>query len=135
MARGQSGACHGTLLSVSKRQPSTRSRAPRALRQSEGNARRTNRPFAEELPHILAQRGLSLRALAAEIEFSPSHLSRALRRKDYKSPGPRLVRAVAAALGLPEDYFPEAREGEVLERVKADPVLRDRLYDELKRRK
>lgn len=92
---------------------------------------RTTRPFADELPEILAERGLTLRALAEAIEFSPSHLSRALRGIDYKSPGPRLVRAVAMALELPEDYFPEAREGEVIAQVKANPALRDRIYDEL----
>ena len=87
------------------------------------------RSFADELPQLLAARGLSLRALAEAAEVSPSHISRVLRGADYKSPGPRLVRAVSAALGLPEDYFPEVREAEVIARVKSDGALRDEIYD------
>lgn len=105
-----------------RRQPRTAKSKPLA---------RTDRPFGEELPRLLAERGLSVRSVAQAANISPSHLSRALRGKDYKTPGPRLTRAVAAALALPEDYFPEAREAYVLDRVKSDPPLRDRLYDEL----
>ena len=42
---------------------------------------------------------------------------------------------VAVALGLDEDYFPEAREGFVVDEIRRDARLRDRLYDELRRRR
>lgn len=77
---------------------------------------------------------MTLTALAGSLKpkpVNPSHLSRALRGADYKAPGPDLARRVALALGLPGDYFPEAREGFVIDRVRADGELRDRLYDEL----
>jgi hypothetical protein len=42
-----------------------------------------------------------------------------------------MTEAVAIALGLPADYFPEYREGVVVERVKRDPQLRDEVFDAL----
>jgi transcriptional regulator with XRE-family HTH domain len=95
--------------------------------------RRSQTPFVEELPRLLQEREMSLRAVAAQSGVSSSYLSRVLRRVEYKTPGPELVRRVAVALGLPHDYFPEFREGFVVDRVKADRKLRDRLYDRLKR--
>ena len=92
---------------------------------------RTDTPFSEEVPHLLRERGMSLRALAIKVEVSDSHLSRVLRGKDYKSAGPELARRVAAALGLPDDYFPEFREAYVIGRIRNDPRLRDRLYARL----
>jgi hypothetical protein len=59
------------------------------------------------------------------------HLSRILRRSDYKGVSPELAGRVAQALDLPIDYFPEFREGAVIARVKQDSRYRDRLYDEL----
>jgi transcriptional regulator with XRE-family HTH domain len=92
----------------------------------------TDVPFSEELPRLLAERGMSTRALAIRVGVSPSHLSRVVRRKDYKTPGPKLMRKIAAALDLPDDYFPESRELVVLERIRTDPKLRDELYKRLK---
>jgi len=42
------------------------------------------------------------------------------------------MRRVADALELPHDYFPELREAAVIERLKTDPELRDKLYRELR---
>ncbi len=74
---------------------------------------------------------MSLRALARKVGVSHSHLSRVARRKDYKTPSLELMERVASALGLPNDYFYEYRELSVIERIKADPALRDELYDRL----
>jgi transcriptional regulator with XRE-family HTH domain len=60
-----------------------------------------------------------------------AHLSRVVRQVNYKSPSGDLARRVALALGLPEDYFPEFREAYVIDRVKRDPKLRERLYKRL----
>lgn len=94
-------------------------------------ASRASKPFTEEVPVLLAERGLSLRALAASVDTSPSHLSRVLRAKGYKTPSLRLVRAVTAALDLPVGYFSEERELAVIERIKADPSLRDELFERI----
>jgi transcriptional regulator with XRE-family HTH domain len=94
---------------------------------------RSDRPFVEELPRLLSEREMSLRALSREVGVTDAHLSRVLRRVGYKTPSPDLARRVAVALDLPQDYFPEYREGFVIERIKADPVERDRLYERLRK--
>jgi transcriptional regulator with XRE-family HTH domain len=94
-------------------------------------ADQTDTPFIEELPRLLHDRGMSLRALAATIGISDSHLSRVLRRADYKTPSPDLTRKVARALGLPPDYFLEFREAYVIQRIRSDPKLRNDLYARL----
>jgi|SRR5579862_7432639 len=95
---------------------------------------RTDTPFAEEVPRLLAEHGMSIRALAAAVGVSDSHLSRVLRRADYKTPSTDLATRVAETFDLPADYFPEFREAYVIERIKRDPPLRNRLYRQLKRR-
>jgi transcriptional regulator with XRE-family HTH domain len=94
---------------------------------------RSDRPFVEELPELLKQRGLSLTKLAQRIDRNPSHLSRVLRRADYKRPSGELTRRVAEVLELPLDYFPEFREAVVIARVKGDARFRDNLYDRLQK--
>jgi transcriptional regulator with XRE-family HTH domain len=93
----------------------------------------TDTPFTADLPRLLRERGISLRALARQIGISDSHLSRVVRKADYKTASPELTSKVAAALGLPPDYFPEFREAYVLERIRSDAKLRNELYARLKR--
>jgi transcriptional regulator with XRE-family HTH domain len=95
-------------------------------------ATRTDQPFVQELPGLLEERGYSLRRLAREAGIDPSHLSRVLRRANYKTPSGELTRKVAEALALPHDYFREYRQAVVLERIRADSRIRERLYSELK---
>lgn len=92
---------------------------------------RTSEPFTAELPRLLRERRMSQRALAKQVGVSDSHLSRAVRRADYKTASPELMSRVAVALGLPEDYFPEFREAFVIEKIRSDPRLRDQLYRRL----
>jgi len=93
---------------------------------------RTKRRFVEEVPRLLRERNMSLRALEQEAELSHGFLSRVLRQRDYKTPSPELARRVARALDLPEEYFPEFREGAVIAAVKKDPRLRDELFDRVR---
>jgi transcriptional regulator with XRE-family HTH domain len=79
----------------------------------------------------MRERGLTGDALARLADVHPSHISRALREADYKAIGPALATRIALALGLPCDYFPEAREGAVMEHLRRDAELRDRVHDEL----
>jgi plasmid maintenance system antidote protein VapI len=102
--------------------------------ESSNVAKMTDRPFTEEVPRLLKERRMSIRALAATIGISDSHLSRVLRRADYKTPSPDLTTRVAVALGLPVDYFREFREAFVIELIKTDPKLLNRIYSRLKRR-
>jgi transcriptional regulator with XRE-family HTH domain len=89
------------------------------------------RPFIEEVPRLLAERQMSLRALARAADVGHGHLSRVLRQDAYKTPSADLTARVAEALELPPDYFPEFREAFVIERVHEDEGLRERLYGRL----
>lgn len=89
--------------------------------------------IAGALPSLLAERGLSLRALAVRIGVDHAHLSRAVRGANGKTIGGDLARRIALALDLPADHFPEYREAVVLERVREDAALRDRLYRQISR--
>jgi transcriptional regulator with XRE-family HTH domain len=93
----------------------------------------TNTPFVDEVPRLLIERGLSIRALARQVEISDPHLSRVLRRADYKTVSGDLARRVALALDLPADYFPEYRAAVAVERIRNDPVFRDRVYAQARR--
>ena len=95
-------------------------------------AKWSDAPFTEELPRLLRERGTSLRALADEIGVSDSHLSRVVRRVDYKTASPDLMKKIATALALPPDYFPEFREAYVITHIKSDPKLRNSLYTRLR---
>ena len=92
--------------------------------------RLTDVPFGVELPRLLVERGLSQRKLAQMIDVNPSHLSRVL-RGDETHPSTDLIRRITLALDLHSGYFPELREAAVIEGVKSDPKLRDRLYKRL----
>lgn len=94
--------------------------------------RQSDTPFVEELPRLLAERGLSQRKLAQMIDVNPSHLSRALRGADQTRPSLALIRRIVHVLDLPPGYFPELREAAVLERIRRDNELRDELYKRLK---
>ena len=93
--------------------------------------RRTRSPLADELPRLLRDRGLTLRALARAAGVDHGHLSRVLRHERAKTAGPDLAGRVAEALGLPRDFFPEYRESAVIDRLRRDGDLRDELYDRL----
>ncbi len=95
----------------------------------------SQRSFVEEVPALLAERGMSVSQLAERVGVSQSHFSRILRKADYRSASGDLARRVALALELPEDYFPEFRERFVIDAVRQDPELRDRLYRQLRKRK
>ena len=97
------------------------------------SADRTTIPLPEALPGLLRERGLSLRGLARRADADPSHLSRVIRRRSNKKPSPALAARLALALDLPSDYFAEFREAAVIDEVRGDGELRDKLYDELGR--
>ena len=85
-------------------------------------------PLGDVVPTLLAERGWTQRQLAEAIGVDPAHLSRVIRRLAGRRPSADLVERAASVLGLPRDYFPEYREQRVIDAVRRDPVLRDRLY-------
>src|SRR5262249_20089076 len=88
---------------------------------------RTDDPFNEALPRLLAEQGVSLRELSRRLGMDATYLSR-IRRGEKRLPA-RLPRQVSAILGLPEDYFPETREALILEAIRRDSTLREQIYD------
>ena len=79
----------------------------------------------------MRERGLSTNRLAGIVGVSQSHLSRVLTGARQKTVGGDLAARIAIALELPEDWFPETRQQRLMERLKADSELCDRLYDEV----
>jgi transcriptional regulator with XRE-family HTH domain len=95
---------------------------------------RSNEPLAIQLPHLMRDRGISTTRLAREVGVNQSHLSRVLRGANRKTVSGELAERIAVELGLPSDWFPETRQARLFAVLRADDVLRDRLYDELVRR-
>ena len=93
--------------------------------------RRSHQRLVDQLPALMQARGLSMNRLARLVGVSQSHLSRAVRSADRKSVSGELAERIAKAMELPDDWFPETRRERVLERVRSDPALWERLYDDL----
>lgn len=83
----------------------------------------------EALPRLLDEHGLSMRELARRADVDQSHLSRLSAGPSGGLASGSLAERVAEALGLPSDYFPEARRSRLLEAIDRDSDLRDKLYD------
>ena len=97
-------------------------------------SRTTKRPFARELPGLLAARRLTLRGLAREVGgLDHAYLSRMI--SGSAPVNVDHVRRISQHLGLADDYFPEIREAEVVKAIRADPELRDEVYAKLTRRR
>ena len=89
----------------------------------------TNRSFASELPRLLKQRKLTLRAIARDVGgVDHAYLSRMINGKTPVNAGH--AQRIARHLGLPADYFPEVREAAVINAVHSRPRLRDEIYFE-----
>jgi transcriptional regulator with XRE-family HTH domain len=88
--------------------------------------RRTEKAFRDDLPRLLAERGLSQRRLAQLVGLNQSYVTLVL--KGRRAPSMRLLRGATDALELPMDYFREYREAVVIEHVKADAAMLERVY-------
>jgi transcriptional regulator with XRE-family HTH domain len=84
-------------------------------------------PFPVEARRLMDERQLTLRGLAAKAGVDKGFLSRSLRSQEKASMD--LIRRVSAALDLPQDYFPEARQAWLHDLIDASPVAADQLYN------
>jgi transcriptional regulator with XRE-family HTH domain len=88
------------------------------------------KPFAEELPRLLKERRITLRALAREVGgFDHAYLSRMLAGK--AAPNAEHLVRISTYLSLRPDYFPEVRTARLIQAIREDPKLRDELYFKL----
>src|SRR5947209_182771 len=97
---------------------------------------RTMKPLRDELPRLLHEHGMSLRALAEAVGVNQSYLSRILSPKPSaatRPPSAKVAAAIAEELGLPRDYFTEYRQAVVHDAIAEDGKLRDQVYDSLPR--
>ena len=132
--------CSAAAAQLSKRavtQLAARARYSRADGEASGVARSapTQERINRVLPALLAERGLSQRALARSIGVNQSHISRVLAENPKLPPSKQLCAQIAGALGLPTDYFVEYREAEVIEAIRRDTALRERIYRGLSRQR
>lgn len=93
--------------------------------------RRTEKEFGEELRELLDQRSISLRTFAKAVGVPQPYLSRTLTGE--RPPSMKLLTGAADELGLRPDHFAEYRRQVVIEAIKADGKLRDRIYDQLRK--
>jgi transcriptional regulator with XRE-family HTH domain len=93
----------------------------------------SNSPVADELPRLLAERGLSVRELGRRMGIDHGHISRIVHQQRGKVASGDLAGRIAVELGLPADYFPEYRRAAVVAAIAQDPALLDRLYHEISR--
>jgi transcriptional regulator with XRE-family HTH domain len=96
-----------------------------ALRPASEDAR-----FGELVAGLLGARGWSQRDLARAVDVDPAHICRLL-RPGARSVSPELLVRVAEALGVPPEHFAEYREWRVVEAVRQDAALRERLFRSL----
>jgi transcriptional regulator with XRE-family HTH domain len=88
-------------------------------------------PFVEEATRLLAERGLSQRALGRRIGINQAHVSRILSGQTV--PTLAMIDAIAAALELPADYFVESQLRTIAKILGSDPRLRRRVYQQVTR--
>jgi transcriptional regulator with XRE-family HTH domain len=88
----------------------------------------SEQPFRDAVEELLLARGWSQRELAATVGVDPAHVSRLLKRGSRLRATPELMTRVARAFGVQPEYFAEYREWCVLEAIRRNPSLRERLF-------
>jgi transcriptional regulator with XRE-family HTH domain len=92
--------------------------------------RPTTTGFANAVADLLLERGWTQRALAHAAGVDPGQLCRLLRPRSPR-PTPHLMERVAEALGVAPTHFPEYREWQVVEAIRRDVALCDRIHRSL----
>jgi plasmid maintenance system antidote protein VapI len=88
----------------------------------------TNQAFRDAVGELMDERGWCQRDLSAAVGVDPAHISRLLKSGSRLRATPQLMMRVARAFEVDPEYFVEYREWCVLEAVRRNPSLRERLF-------
>jgi transcriptional regulator with XRE-family HTH domain len=84
--------------------------------------------FRDAVADLLEERGWSQRDLSAIVGVDPAHICRLLKRGSRLRATPELIARVARAFEVDPEFFVEYREWCVVEAMRRNPTLRERLY-------
>ncbi len=87
----------------------------------------SDEPFGVTIQKLMAETGLTYRALAARTGLSAGYLNH-LVHGNRPVPSDEVMTALAKALGVEPEHFREYRVRVITERLEAMPELVDRLY-------
>jgi transcriptional regulator with XRE-family HTH domain len=90
----------------------------------------SDKPFGETVTALMADRGLTYRALADETGLSAGYLNH-LVHGNRPVPSDDVIRTLADSLGVEPEHFREFRIRVITDRLEELPELVDRLYRRL----
>ena len=90
----------------------------------------SDEPFGPTIQRLMAETGVTYRALAEKTQLSAGYLNH-LVHGNRPVPANEVVERLAAALGVEPEHFREYRVRVITERLEAMPDLIDRLYRRL----
>jgi transcriptional regulator with XRE-family HTH domain len=91
----------------------------------------SHQQFRDAVSDLMYERGWSQRDLSAAVGVDPAHISRLLKPGTRLRATPELLARIARACDVGPEFFAEYREWCVLEAVRSNPSLRERLYARL----
>jgi transcriptional regulator with XRE-family HTH domain len=89
-------------------------------------------PFGPTVERLMAETGVTYRALAEQTELSAGYLNH-LVHGNRPVPSDEVVKRIADALGVEPEHFREYRIRVITERLESMPELIDRLYRRLRK--
>jgi len=87
----------------------------------------SDEPFGPTIQRLMAERGVTYRALADQTGLSAGYLNH-LVHGNRPVPSDDVIADLAAALGVEPEHFREVRIRRIAERLESMPELIDRLY-------
>jgi transcriptional regulator with XRE-family HTH domain len=87
----------------------------------------SDEPFGPTIQRLMAERGVTYRALADQTGLSAGYLNH-LVHANRPVPSDDVIAELAGALGVEPEHFREVRIRRIAERLESMPELIDRLY-------
>jgi transcriptional regulator with XRE-family HTH domain len=87
----------------------------------------SDEPFGPTIQRLMAEKGVTYRALADQTGLSAGYLNH-LVHGNRPVPSDDVIAELAAALGVEPEHFREVRIRRIAERLESMPELIDRLY-------